>query len=286
MKRKHVVALASGPLRNSLLVICKLHREADATAIHAAIDCDPTLHAPAGLSNGIIEHCWNAGVVAHMSRLQEPEEAPCERWGSLMHSNFSADQKHPPERHACRLFLKEAGCTFVGGRQDEAFVHAVADILMRDQRYGPFSSTAKQCAENHLDIPLSLPLQRLRQENAQKSLLLHQNLKHVDLEYHQHMDRDEKHRQSYRPVALAPREQEALKKSLCERSTANGSKCLMQEALPRWPTHGANSKQKKDARSHHRDLLQEWLASNKGKSGQLNERECFREQKRNDCEEA
>ena len=276
LKRKHVVALATGPLRNSLVVICKLHREADATAIHAAIDCDPTLHAPAEVSNGFVEHCWNAGVVAHMSRLQAPEEAPCERWGSLMHSNFSADQKHPPERHACRLFLKEAGCKFVGGRQDEVFVHAVADIMMREQRkFGPFTTTAKKCVERNLAIPLSLPLQRLRQEHAQKSLLLHQNLKHVDLEYHRHMDRDAEHRQAYRGAALAPREQTALKKSLYEGGVADGSKCLMQEELPRWKTHGASSKQKADARSHHRDLLQEWLTSKKGKEWEAQREKMF-----------
>ena len=84
-------------------------------------------------------HCWNAGLIAHMCRLQLPSEAPCERWGSLLHNKYDPGQGIPPERSACRLFLKESGLQFVGAEQDESFVKAITQIFRDKNMWNEFS---------------------------------------------------------------------------------------------------------------------------------------------------
>ena len=45
----------------------------------------------------------------------------------------------PPERNACRLFLKEAGFQFLGADHDESFVQAIAQIFRGGARLEKFS---------------------------------------------------------------------------------------------------------------------------------------------------
>ena len=127
-----IVAVTTGPLRGSVVKVHELHREADAALVHAALDVDKSLNAPRGRGAW---HCWNAAVLAHMCRLQLPSEAPCERWGSLLHNLYDPMQGIPPERSACRLFLKEAGLQFIGSERDESFVKAIAQILSDRSRH-------------------------------------------------------------------------------------------------------------------------------------------------------
>ena len=115
-----IVAVTTGPLQGSVVQILKVHRTADASLVHTALDADKSLTEQRGGW-----HCWNAAVLAHVCRLQLPSEAPCERWGSLLHRLYDPGQGMPPERNACRLFLKEAGFQFLGADHDESFVKAM-----------------------------------------------------------------------------------------------------------------------------------------------------------------
>ena len=160
-----MVAVTKGPLRGSVAKIRKLHRAADAALVHAALDVDKSVNAPVG-----DWHCWNAAFLAHMCRLQLPSEAPCERWGSLLHNLYDPVQGIPPERVACRLFLKEAGLQFIGSERDESFVEAIAQILRDSNRslrkFSCVSGEARECAKAGVALPLSATLQQLRRHHV------------------------------------------------------------------------------------------------------------------------
>ena len=259
LKEGCVVAIASGPLQGSLARVCKLHRRADATSIHAAIDLDQSLNAP-----GPSGHCWNAALVSHMCRLQLPSEAPCERWGSLLHNSYDPVQGANPERSACRLFLKEAGLSFVGAERDETFVDAVCGIL--EQRDGDhlkqlraLSNRARECVASGLGIPLSSSIQNIRSKPTSDAALITTNGS-SSVKYKYRAYKDKQYRNTYRPTQLSERENEVLRHSM----GMTASKQLFLDAHPRINPIGAHAKRKSLAVSVSADLLKEWLNSDKG----------------------
>ena len=101
-------------------------RGANASAIAAAIDLDPTLHAPTRKKG----HVWHAARVCHRCRCLMPLETGCEAWGSMLHILFNDQSALNPRRMAARLFLKEAGVVVAGSRRDEELVEDIVVALV------------------------------------------------------------------------------------------------------------------------------------------------------------
>ena len=273
--RGSIVAVTMGPLRCSVAKVRKLHRAADAGLVHAALDMDKSLNKPVG-----DWHCWNAALLAHMCRLQLPSEAPCERWGSLLHNLYDPVQGIPPERSACRLFLKEAGLQFIGSERDESFVSAIAQILKgssRLRKLSCFSARARECAKAGIALPLSSTLQQLRRQHVCDTLANVDDAVNLPFESRAYMKQT--YRNRYRPAQLSDRELAVLTNST--RVTASNDVLL--DAHTRWKEHGAASRQKSLAPSVLSEHLQVWLKSARGQEWAKTREKLFQNPDADEC---
>ena len=224
-------------LRGRLVVVEPYRREVDVAAVARAIDTDRVLNeARADFSAaGSSSHCWHVCLLSHKCRPLSPRESPCERWGSYINFLWDDIQGLSPERIAARLFLREAGLRFVGGRRDEIFVATIVEIMLRgDGRKYAFSSLTKRaCQAIRAGEPLAPRSQALRNLVLRQAGLEVASLWEapgaLELPFGVGDYQDPAFRATYRPSQLTERERLALHRGAYRRQLTEVERSALSE---------------------------------------------------------